>query len=178
MSIKSNRGLNSAGGGAAPVSIQEPYHLAGHPDASLSGKDIQMLVDLAHSFRVASAGTEGMFTQRFEYVIPVGDTTSKSFTSTVHSFAVEGGYVKISNAEGDYDIDIGIVDDTDGLCVDVIEELVNSPDGYNGYAPTLLEFLTGAKDVTITITTNAALTNTKPIRVEIFLICSAARATS
>jgi len=178
MTIKSNRGLNSAGGGAAPVSVDEAFKLAGHKDASINGKDLQMLVDLAHMFRVCTAGTAGMFTQRFEHTIPVGGTTDKAFTATEHSMAVEGGYVKISNAEGDYDIDIGIVDAVTGLCNDVITKLVNSADGFNGYAPLTLEFLTAAKDVTITITTNASGTNTKPILVEIFLLCSAARATS
>ena len=178
MTLIQNRGLDSSGGGVSGATVDEGYQLAGHPEASLNVKDVQMLTDLAHSMRVCVAGTSGMFTQRFQHTIPVGGTDDKAFTATEHGMAVEGGYVKISNAEGDYDIDIGIVDAVTGLCNDVITLLVDSSDGYNGYAPIALEYLTAAKDVTITITTNAAGTNTKPILVEIFLICSAARATS
>ncbi len=175
--ITQNRGQVNSGNASAPVSVQEPYTLAAHPEASLSVKDVQMLLDLAKAMRVGESGA-GQFVQRFVYTIPVGDTTTKAFTATEDAFAVEGGYVKISNAEGDYDIDIGITDDTDSLCVDVIEQLENSVDGFNGYAPTLLEYLTSGKDVSITITTNSASVNTKPILVEIFLLCTAARATS
>jgi len=175
--LTQNRGLNSAGAGVDGATVGEGYSLANHPEASLNVEDIQHLVDLAKMLRVGSAATHGLVVQRFQHVIPVGGTTDKSFTATVHSLAVMGGYVKISNAEGDYDIDIGIVDDTDSLVDDVIESLSGSSDGYNGYAPVLAEYLTAAKDVTITITTNAAATNTTPILVEIFLLCSAALAT-
>jgi len=176
--ITNNRGMVNSGNAANPSSVLEPYKLAGHEQASLSGEDIQWLLDFAKMLRVGSATTHGRIAQRFVHTIPVGGVTTKSFTDTVHALAVEGGYVKVSNAEGDYDIDIGIVDATTSLCNDVIENLVDSADGYNGYATVVVDYLTSAKDVTITITTNAAATNTKPITIEIFLYCTDARTTS
>ena len=178
MMLKSNRGQINSGNAAAPATLNEPFTLANHPEASMSVEDIQHLLDFAKMLRVGSASGHGRLVQRFVHTIPVGGVTTKTFTATVHALAVEGGYVKVSNAEGDYDIDIGIVDAVTSLCNDVITLLSGSSDGYNGYAPISTEYLTADKDVAITITTNAAGTNTKPITIEIFLFCTDARTTS
>ena len=178
MTLIANRGSRNSGNAAAPFTLLEPYNLCDHPEASMSVEDIQHLLDFAKMLRVGSASGHGLVVQRFVHTIPVGGTTDKAFTATVHSLAVAGGYAKISNAEGDYDIDIGIVDAVTSLVNDLITALVDSDDGFNGYAPITKEYLTAAKDVTITITTNAALTNTKPITIEIFLLCSDALETS
>jgi len=146
------------------------YKLAGHEQGELSAKEVNGLNDLAITLGIGSTAAH-LFVQRFKHTIPSGITTDKAFTSTVDSMQVLGGYVEIDGAEGDYDIDIGITDSVTSLVNDLIENLVNSEDGYNGRAPVAGEYLTSGKDVTITITTNAAATNTKPITIYIALIC-------
>ncbi len=146
------------------------FALCGHPEAGLTVKEVNALYDLARMLGLGSAATHFLI-QRFEAVVPVGSTTDFTFTDTIHSMQVMGGYVSVRNAEGDYDMDVGIVDAVTSLCNDVITKLVSSVDDYNGVAPIVVDYLTAAKDVVLTITTNAALTNTKPILVEIFLLC-------
>lgn len=140
------------------------YHLADHPQAELTNKEVNMLYDMAKILSLGVAAEE-MQIQRFVWVEPAAGTTGKTFTTTIDQCKVIGGFARVSGVDADYDIDIGKTGDTDcfindfnsGSSSDATKELPLDP-----------TYLQDADDVILTINSNS---NTGPITVEIVLLC-------
>jgi len=139
------------------------YSLASHPQAELTSQEVNMLYDLSKMLSLGVAAEEIQI-QRFVHVIPAGDTTDKTFTSTVDQCKVVGGYASVRGVDADYDIDIGKTGDTDcfiadfnsGASGDESKELALDP-----------AYLQDGDDVILTINSNS---NTGPVTVEIVLL--------
>ena len=140
------------------------FALGQHPEGGLTVKELNTLFVLGKILGVGSSVAGALSLQEFEYVIPAGSTTDKTFTSTVDNCSVLGGVWSIEGVDDDYDIDLGYTGKVTAFAADLVALIGSEVDGEGKI---LAEYIDNNEDVIITITSND---NTVPVTVYIALL--------
>ena len=120
------------------------------------------LAKIAKLFAASSASPAAnhLTLQTFRHTVSAESTTDKTFSETVDTCEVLGGYIDISGANADFEFDVGYTGATNAF-------LDDAGSGSNGLFPLDSDYLDSNEDVILTINSNSSTT---AIEVEVVLL--------